>query len=507
MWEKPKILVVDDEEVNLVLMEAILVPAGYQVILARSGEEALAAAVREEPDAILLDVMMPKIDGFTVCRQLKEGEATRFIPVIIITALDRWEDRVQGLAAGADDFLTKPVNEIELKVRLRSLLRIKKLNDQLRYAHEHINYLTRHVDDLLKHFDPLSFLTHPAREELIKQLFYFQKLAPEMVLVAFLEGDEKGQGAIYFLQEGRVHQERFSFSLLPQSPLAKILTLEGRSSWGNRSEGQEEIFRSLEGILAQAKVRRTLHNYVSYRQDSIWLCCFNYAHPVTSYECDVLRNLSTYSQFLELIAEQVKRTEEAFHYTLEALARAAEANDEDTGNHIIRVGVFAKELAEAMGCPRSFCQEIGRAAKVHDVGKVHIPSHILRKPGKLSPEEWEIIRQHPYYGARILGEAPRLKTARDIALHHHEKWDGSGYPQGLKGEEISLAGRIVALADIYDALRNKRSYKPAFSHEEVFKIITSGDGRVEPSHFDPYVLETFRKIAPRFEEIYESLKD
>lgn len=137
---------------------------------------------------------------------------------------------------------------------------------------------------------------------------------------------------------------------------------------------------------------------------------------------------------------------------------------------------------------------------------MHIHPDILRKPGKLTAEEFEQMKKHTVLGAEIIGKHPRLKMASSIALHHHEKWDGSGYPYGLKEESIPLEARIVTIADIYDALRSQRPYKPAFEHEKAFRIITEGDGRSMPQHFDPQVLQTFKTVASKIEEIYEKNK-
>jgi response regulator RpfG family c-di-GMP phosphodiesterase len=143
---------------------------------------------------------------------------------------------------------------------------------------------------------------------------------------------------------------------------------------------------------------------------------------------------------------------------------------------------------------------------MHDVGKIKIPHSILLKPGTLAADEMLLMRMHPVYGEQILGDSPRLQVAREIAISHHENWDGSGYPYQLKGDKIPLAGRIVKLADVYDALRSKRTYKPSFSHEETLDVFRYGDERVNPTlHFDPEILKTFFAIAHQFEKIFESL--
>lgn len=201
-----------------------------------------------------------------------------------------------------------------------------------------------------------------------------------------------------------------------------------------------------------------------------------------------------------------KETEEAFFYTVEALARAAETHDEDTGEHIVRVGLYSQAIAKELGLPESFHQQIFHFAQMHDVGKIHIDPAILRKPGKLTEAEWSVMKSHCQAGATVIGDSLKLNMAREIALTHHERWDGTGYPRGLKGAEIPLSGRIAMLADIYDALRNPRSYKPPYGHEKTYSIITTGDGRTRPGHFDPQVMETFKNIHGKFNNIWEELQ-
>jgi len=199
--------------------------------------------------------------------------------------------------------------------------------------------------------------------------------------------------------------------------------------------------------------------------------------------------------------------EDTFTYLIHALARTSEANDMDTGNHILRVGEYSAIIARELGMPEKFIETIRLQATLHDVGKVHIPSHILKKDGRLNESEMEEVKKHSAFGAMIIGDHPRLAFGKRIALSHHEKWDGTGYPAGLKGEEIPLEARIVAIADCYDALRNSRIYKPRYDHWAACKVITEGDGRLQPDHFDPQILAIFKKIEPMFAALYDKLKD
>jgi len=190
------------------------------------------------------------------------------------------------------------------------------------------------------------------------------------------------------------------------------------------------------------------------------------------------------------------------------LTRAAEYKDEDTAAHIKRIGHYAQCLANQIGMAPEFIETITYASPMHDVGKMGIPDGVLFKPGKLSFEEFEIVKRHVIIGAEILSgsEYPVLQMGEKIALSHHERWDGSGYPFGIKGEEIPIEARIVILVDIYDALRNERPYKKPLSHEETCSIILEGDGRTDPAHFDPGVLDAFRSKRDEFNEIFMELQ-
>ncbi len=340
MKDKPVILVADDQPQNIELLEAHLVPQGYEIVAAANGEEALAKLSSDPIDLILLDVMMPGIDGFEVTRRVRQDNTHRLLPIILVTALRETEDRVKGIEAGCDDFISKPVDKSELLARVRSLLKVKAYNDLMS------NY---------------------------------------------------------------------------------------------RKELEAEVARRTEEL--------------------------NYA---------------------------LERVKVASLETIYRLSVASEFKDVDTGAHIKRMSSYAAAVARSMGLDERTVETILYAAPMHDLGKIGIPDSILLKPAKLDLVQWEIIKQHAVIGAKILSgsEAEFIKLGETIALYHHEKWDGSGYPNHLKGTQIPIAGRIAAIADVFDALTSKRPYKEPFAVEEAMAIIREGRG----THFDPEVVDAFFAI-------------
>lgn len=219
------------------------------------------------------------------------------------------------------------------------------------------------------------------------------------------------------------------------------------------------------------------------------------------------RNKLLAAQRAQIVSMQ-EETEEAFQLSTKLLARAAEIHDEETGNHIVRVNEYSYLIAKKLGMQDTWCDEIRYSAQLHDVGKMSVDSAVLKKKGTLDADEREEMNRHTIYGYQILSASPRLKLGAEIALYHHEKWDGTGYPNAASGEAIPLSARIVQIADIYDALRSRRPYKDGFSHSKTFEILTKGDDRIDPlGHFDPKLIRLFQDNHQEFSKIWDHLKD
>ena len=318
--QRPRLLLVDDEPTNLQVLRHIL-QADYRLLFATDGERALQVAREQRPDLVLLDIMMPNMDGYAVCCALKADAATASIPVIFITALNDSQDETAGFDVGGVDYLTKPVSPPVVRARVRTHLSLVRMDE---------------------------------------------------------------------LRETRLQ-------------------------------------------------------------------------------------------------------------IVQRLGRAAEYKDNETGMHVIRMSHFSQLLALAAGCSPAWAEDLLNAAPMHDVGKIGIPDAVLRKPGPLDADEWATMRRHPEIGAEIIGEHPSgvLQLAREIALAHHEKWDGSGYPRGLAGEAIPLSARIVAIADVFDALTTRRPYKEPWPVQDALDHIAAQAGK----HFDPALVALFAPLLPQLLEI------
>jgi len=505
MKNRPRILCVDDERLNRTIVRDILDPAHFQFLEASSGEEALDMLEDHVIDVILLDINMPGIDGFEVCRRIKSSEQLRHIPVIMVTALTETQDRIKGIEAGAEDHISKPFNEAEVLARINMLLKVKELNEKLIDAYTTMKGLTIFGEAIIQTFQPSDFDLLFSIDSMVSQLIRkngSQTAKPTTLILGVEEDENLCHFYKYSFEGGKMHRTKME---LPERSCAPSVIGSGAPAvdFYNNQELENSPYANLVAHLKEAGT--PVENMVSYASPSLSLYALNYQSEVSTYEATVLESLVMQALFLKSLSTQVAETEDAFNYTVYSLARAAEIQDEDTGDHILRVGEYCATLAGKLSMSDRFTRSIRVQATLHDIGKLHTSRSILQKPGRLSAEEWEEMKKHTLYGAQIIGEHQRFGMGKTIALTHHEKYDGTGYPNGLVGEKIPVEGRIMAVADTYDALRSIRVYKPAFGHDDACRIILEGDDRTIPDHFDPEILSIFKESRDEFEEIYEEI--
>ena len=499
---KPKVLCVDDESELLSILETLLTDTGYEVITVRNGKRAMEIIKKEKIDIVILDIMIPLMNGFDVCKEIKGSEKYRNIPVILVTGLTSTEDRIKGIEAGSDDFISKPFDSGELLAKIKMLLKARELNEKLNNAYKNIISLTSFGENLIKTFDSMNFNFVSSVDSIVSQIIRRRDDMlenPEIVVVYLLNKNKMHEWYYYKFVSSNLVRDSFKLNYS-----ANILREESSNILFYNNIAEEERYILLVEKLKSFNIMAK--NMVCYLSHDICIFAFNYDKPVNEYNAAVLSNLVMQTLFLRSLSLQIKDTEDALTHTIYALARAAEANDEDTGNHISRVGIYCAVIAEKLKMPRKFVNTIRLQASLHDVGKIHVHPDILKKPGKFTDEEFAIMKMHTTWGAKIIGDYPRFDIGASIALNHHERWDGSGYPNRLKGEQIPIEARIINIANQYDVLRNVRVYKPSYDHNTTYRIITEGDDKTMPHHFDPQVLNAFKETVQKFEEIYEKLK-
>lgn len=497
-----KVLIVDSNPKSAALIEGRIKPYA-RALKADSGEKCLEIIKKEQVDLVVMSAVLPGIDGYDTCKKIKSSAQTSHIPVIIVPALPSAQERTRGFQAGADDIIEKPFTMNEAAARISSVLKVKDIQRELARTSEILNALISCTSGIYKDFSGSNFDEKDFYKTMVGMLLrkhHNEKGKPEYIFVGGTREDNFS-GAVYGF--GR---EPFNCNI-PSDFYKGGDNIDRRTGLVYSNHPHSFLSSQCHGHFHPelAKALCSVKNFAGYVSNNAVVIAFNYGHSVSLCDAQIIKGLAMHVPFLKSISNQRQDMEEAFAYMVNALSRAGEANIEDTGKHILRMSRYAVVIGQTLGLPEKFIRNISIAAELHDVGNVYIHCDILKKPEKLLPEELDSVKQHTLYGARLLGEYPKLKTAQNVALSHHENWDGSGYPYGLKGKEIPVEARIVNISDRYDVLRSRRAYKTPSSHVEACMIITEGDGRSAPCHFDPDVHKAFKSVSGRIEGIFEEL--
>jgi response regulator RpfG family c-di-GMP phosphodiesterase len=448
------------------------------------------------------------MNGYEVCRKIKEDRTRDNIPVVMITSLQIKKERVKGIEAGAEDFISKPIDQGEVLARIKMLLNMKELHDRLAQAYASVTSLAAFAEETITYFDPANFALMTNIDRLVNRIIRqtVETVDRPQIFIVSVWTDSGWKW--YYYEAPFKELTRREFELDAQNAL--LLPGKGQSTilYAARSEYADKGLLAFVACLeSHPRLNVTVENLFCFLSAELCVFAANYGRDINEYDSAVLNTLFTQSLLFKQLSDRVQQNEEETVHTLNALSRAAASHDIDQDHHLLRIGEFCALLARQLGLNENFTHAIKLQSQLHDVGNIFIPVEILNKKGVPNFHEWEIIRTHARFGAQIIGDHPRLGMARVIALSHHENWDGSGYPNWLKGEQIPLAGRIASLADRYDSLRSAKPYKPAMDHQTACDKIIRGDERIKPEFFDPNVLKAFLGLTPQFAEIYERLKE
>ena len=476
--DREKLLIIDDEEYILNLSRDILTKSRYTVRTALNGNEGLKLFEKETFDLILTDIKMPKIDGLDVIRHVRV--TNKEIPIIVITGHGTLDVAINSLRLGAQGFILKPFTPAELRASIADALeKTRLLSENIRMRA--LMPLFEVSKEIIGEVDP---------EKLLKIIVDFavkEAKADKVCLALIDEITEKLQVKEHYnLTEGFVS----AFDERQGGHIARYI-LENRRPFVISPDASVpeafEDFRSMEhirsGVCVPLAVRSTIIGFfcIGRTVDE---------QPFTASEVELVSVLSDHSAAAIENARLYEKLERSYLSTIVTLSGVVEAKDLYTDKHMKDIAEYSVEIARKLNLSEKEIENIRKAALLHDLGKVSVPDNILMKEGKLTEDEMEIIKKHPSTGAKMIEPVEPLKHAREIIKHHQECYDGSGYPDGLKGREIPLGARIVAVADAFGAMTTTRPYRKALSAEQAVSELKKFSG----IQFDPEIVEIFLAI-------------
>lgn len=513
----PVALVVDDDASIRAVCRQLLEAQGWLVHEVPDGQSAVACFEDFKPDVVLVDLNMPGLDGLQTTSRLRPTPASEDVPIIMLTGDADAPIVLEGLEAGADGYIEKPIREREFNLRLRSLTRLRRAWRAMHEGRALLGEQTRSLSLLL---DFSMALSH--KEDLHSILQKTIEVSAEMTTcqrVSIMLPDQNGEYLFIAASMGIPDQIVNNVRMEIGRSIAGRVFATGQPVLINNQEDATSTLdpsdvRLFEGLPMFSTPMRASEKIVGVMN----LTARIGNRPFDVSEQGFINLLTNYAATAIQSNRSRKARDEARDSIVVALAKLAEHRDDDTGTHLDRVTRYCLRIAHALKnspihapmIDSEFLHNLERAAPLHDIGKVAIPDAILLKPGKLNMEEIAVMRTHTRVGAETLRslrerspDSTFLKMAEEIAENHHEWFNGSGYPSGKRGDEIPLAARIVAVADVYDALTTKRVYKDAMSHRKALEIIVSESG----SHFDPDLVKAFLKVEVEFELLAKELAD
>jgi putative nucleotidyltransferase with HDIG domain len=470
-----RILVIDDEDFILQLSRDILTKSNYDVKTVSDGNIGIKLVEDEKFDLLLTDIKMPNIDGLDVIRHIRSGN--KEIPIIVITGHGTLDTAINALRLGAQGFILKPFTPLELRNAVAEALeKTRLLSENIRMRT--LMPLFEVTKEIISEIDPkrlLKLIVEIAvRETRADRAFLY--LVDEVTGKVGIEEDY-GLSPVFISKFREKYYEKITgFTLKEKKPL--LITPDVRLP-----SGFEEIME-LEGMSSSIYMPLTIRGnsigilYISRKGSE---------HLFTQSEVEFVSVLSGQAAAAIENARLYEKLEKSYLSIIVTLSGVVEARDLYTDKHMKDISEYSVEIAQKLNIPDNDIENIRKAALLHDLGKICVPDHILMKPEKLSDEEMDVIRKHPVNGARILESVEPIKYAQEIIKHHHEYYDGSGYPEGLKGERIPLGARIIAVADAFGAMTTNRPYRKALSTDEAIKELKKFSG----IQFDPQIVGIF----------------
>lgn len=459
METKNTILVVDDLAENIQLVSDIL-KQEYKILFATNGQNALKILAEKDVDLILLDIMMPEMNGFETFEKIRNELQLAEVPIIFLTADDDQQSLITGFEKGAADYINKPFNPVELKLRIKTHLEL---------------YLTK--SELKKYLEENQLVLHQYKAA-VDEGAIVSKTDPYGTITYV--NDEFCRISGYSKEEllGQSH----NIVRHPDAPRSTFVemwrVLRSKKSWNGimknrKKNGDYYIVKAV--IKPMLDINGKIVEYMAIR------------HDITE----------VYD-----LQDEIRDTQQEI---IEKLGELSESRSKETGYHVRRVAEYSGLLASLYGLPQEDIDKVKMASPMHDIGKIAIPDGILLKPGSLDAEEFEVMQTHAQKGYEVFKNSKRdlLQAAAIIAHEHHEKWNGTGYPRGIKGEDIHIYGRITAIADVFDALGSDRVYKKAWPLESILQLLKEESGK----QFDPKLIELFLDNLDKFLAIRECFVD